>query len=524
MNRDLESGDLHLFAQMPFPCFIYDIATLALVDANPATELTYGYTRAELAGMPIARLLRADQRPRFEAMLAARAAGVAVDEGLPWVHLTRSGEMLAVKVKVAELDWGGRRARVAFVTDVGAQRAARREIKTLTQCIESASDMVVITAAEANAAGERPIVYVNRAFEQRTGYPRAEALGRDPRFLCGAGTDPEVRRRIREALVAWQPINVELLNYTRSGEPYWAELTLTPVSDEGGWFHAWFAVERDVSARRRAQQALTVQNVELEAQVGARTRELQKTVRDLESFSHSVSHDLQNPLSGVRGFVELLQAKHGATLPADAARMLTLIGRSADHMQQVIHDLLALSRIQRMEPRPVSVDLAALCQPVLSAWREGHPGAAVTLALPPGLTVHADLQLLRVVFENLVGNALKYSARRAQPRVRVESRTCDGGLVVSVTDNGAGFDAAAAHQLFTPFRRLHGEREFEGTGIGLAIVAQAVERLGGWVWAEARPDEGARFHLFLPAASTRINPAPTGAASPGESSDERSSE
>jgi signal transduction histidine kinase len=179
--------------------------------------------------------------------------------------------------------------------------------------------------------------------------------------------------------------------------------------------------------------------------------------------------------------------------------MLGLIRRSAEQMHRIILDLLSLGRVQRMELRPVSVSLAALCQPLIDALGRTQPQPQVHWVLPAGVTVVADLQLLSLVFERLLGNACKYSAHVSAACIEVRSRLCPGGQVLTVADNGVGFDAAAAHALFMPFQRLHSQAEFEGTGIGLAIVARAVERLQGWVWAESPQGQGARLHIFLPA-------------------------
>jgi signal transduction histidine kinase len=183
----------------------------------------------------------------------------------------------------------------------------------------------------------------------------------------------------------------------------------------------------------------------------------------------------------------------------DGRRMLGLIRRSADQMHCIIEDLLSLGRVSRMVLRPGTVDVAALCGPRIDALQSAQPERRVQWVMPEHTPVHADLQLLGVVLEQLLGNAWKYSARAPAARIEVLVRPCAAGQVLTVADNGVGFDAAAAQALFTPFQRLHSQADFEGTGIGLAIVARAVHRLRGWVWADALPGQGARVHVFLPA-------------------------
>lgn len=494
-----DSAYRQLYLQMPLPCWVYDKQTRAILDANPVAERLYGYSRAELLALDIGVLGSPAEAERMRALRAAQAVGEPFNEEGEWLHRTRAGVDLAVRVHVADVVWAGREARVVFATDVTQQRAAATETKLLYECLESANDMIVVTQAEADAHGARPIVYVNASVERRTGYARDELLGSDPRLLQGPDTDPATVQRIRDALEQWQPVTVELLNYTRAGEPYWVEMTISPVADESGWYHYWFSVERDVTERKRAEQALAARQDELEARVSARTKDLQHTVRDLEFFNRAVSHDLRNPLDGVRGFVELLAQRHGPAMNDDGRRMLGLIRRSAENMHRIVEDLLSLGRVQHMAPRPVIVAVDEICEPLLVALQKKQPQRQVQWLLPAGVTVRADLQLLGLVFEQLLDNAWKFSARVALARIEVSARPCAGGVVLTVADNGVGFDTAAAHALFKPFQRLLAQSEFEGTGIGLAIVARAVERLQGWAWADSAPGQGARCHVFLPA-------------------------
>lgn len=512
-----DRGLRQVIATLPIPCWIYDVASRAFLEVNAAAERAYGYSRQEFLAMTQGDIRRPAEAARLEAFLDARARGEVVDDRGHWVHRAKGGQEFAVSIEATDVCWGARLARMVFVTDITAQRAAAVETKLLYECLESANDVIVVTAAERDAAGDHPILYVNRAFEQRTGYARAEVVGRDARLLQGPATEFAAVARLSRALAAWEPVTVELINYTRAGEPYWVEMAITPVADERGWYHYWFAVERDITERKRTEQSLAEANIELEQRVVDRTRELQRTVHDLEGFNRMVSHDLQNPLNGVRGFAEMLQLKHGGALPADASRMLEMIRRSADQMHHTIEDLLSLSRIGSMQPRPVPADLSDLCTPMITSLRGKRPQREVHFQVRQSTPLHADLQLLRLAFGHLLDNAWKYTGKAAQAAISVSACTCPGGVVVTVQDNGMGFDAATAQGLFDPFKRLRGSSGIEGTGIGLAIVARAVDRLGGWVWAEAQVGHGARFHVFLPDGARAEYDLPTlpGALSDG---------
>jgi PAS domain S-box-containing protein len=510
------------FMQLPLPCWVYDAASLAFLEVNPAAERIYGYTRQQFLEMTLTDLRNAAEAERLRLLLVARERGEAVGNATHWLHLTRSGQEVAVTVEAVDFPCGERRARMVFVTDISRQHSVQIEKKLLYECLETAGDMIVVTAADADAAGDHPILYVNRAFEQRTGYCRAEVIGRDARLLQGPATDRAAVARIGRALRAWQSVTVELINYTRDSVPYWVEMTITPVADERGWFHYWFSVERDITERKQQAQHLRGQALELERLVQERTRELQHTVHELEAFGRTVSHDLQNPLNGVRGFVELMALKHTAALPADASRMLGLIKRSADHMHHIVEQMLLLNRISRMQPRAVSVDLAALCRTLLVERERLAADIQPTLAprlqveLAEGLELQADLPLLSLVLQCLFDNACKFSAPAA-PVIHVRARAVKGGLVLSVGDQGMGFDATDAHALFKPFQRLDSARALPGLGTGLAKAARASHRLGGWLWAESHAGQGACFHLFLPqhAPVAALTFKPTGAIDGG---------
>lgn len=245
------------FMGLPLPCWVYDLQSRAFLEVNPAPERTYGYTRQEFLTMMLADIRRPAEALRLDRLIDARARGESVSDAQHWMHRTRDGQELAVNVQGIDFPCGERSARMVFVTDITLQHATTIENKLLCECLETAGDLIVVTAADPDAAGNHPILYVNRAFEQRTGFTKAEVSGRDPRLLQGPGTDRAQVARISRAMAAWQSVTVELLNYTRSGTPFWVEMTITPVVDEGGWFHYWFSVERDITERKASQQRLS---------------------------------------------------------------------------------------------------------------------------------------------------------------------------------------------------------------------------------------------------------------------------
>lgn len=237
---------------------------------------------------------------------------------------------------------------------------------------------------------------------------------------------------------------------------------------------------------------------DLERRVAHRTRDLQAANAELQAFSSIVSHDLRTPLGAIGGFVQVLTEKFGALLPPQGQRYLGIIERNTAVMGQLIEDLLTFARTsqQGLALRPVELgDLARRC---VESFREEIDRRGVTVLVGPLATCRGDPALLSQVLSNLVGNALKYSRNQPHATIEIGCRRVNAEYVVFVKDNGIGFDMDDAQKLFAPFVRLHQADAFEGTGIGLAIVRQIVERHGGRTWAEARPGQGACISFTLP--------------------------
>jgi PAS domain S-box-containing protein len=272
-----------------------------------------------------------------------------------------------------------------------------------------------------------------------------------------------------------------------------------PDSANAGGRTRWFSAIQDVTERKLAEEEVRVLNANLERRVAERTAELEAANKELEAFDYSISHDLRAPLNRIEGFSAMLGEQYGDKLDARGQDLLLRIAGAGRSMGQLVADLFALSTAARGELWRSSVDMAALAESIVAALRKSEPQRDVIFEAPAGLKARADAGLLRVVLENLLGNAWKFTKMRTPARVEIGCRENEGERVFFVRDNGAGFDAANAEKLFTPFQRLHSRSEFEGTGIGLATVQRIVRRHGGRVWAEAAVDRGATFYFTLSA-------------------------
>jgi light-regulated signal transduction histidine kinase (bacteriophytochrome) len=241
------------------------------------------------------------------------------------------------------------------------------------------------------------------------------------------------------------------------------------------------AAIRDITERKRTENALKL------------------ALKELESFSYSVAHDLRAPLRGMNGFAQILLDTYGSKLDDDGMDCLNEIRSNAVRMGALIDALLSLSQVTRSELRPDRVDLGALVRTVAADYARAEPGRSVRVVVSEGLSANADPRLARTLIENLVANAWKFTSRAAAPRIEFGARDDDGGRTFFLRDNGAGFDMAHAARLFGAFQRLHTVGEFPGTGIGLATAQRIVQRHGGRIWAEGAVGEGATFFFTLPA-------------------------
>jgi light-regulated signal transduction histidine kinase (bacteriophytochrome) len=235
---------------------------------------------------------------------------------------------------------------------------------------------------------------------------------------------------------------------------------------------------------------------ELEQKVAERTLSLQSALREQESFSYSVSHDLRAPLRHINGYLAILLHDYGNLLPSEAHGLIGRSRTASNRMGKLIDDLLELSRISRAKLEKKTVNLSQVATSICDALQDEEPDRKVEFRISRGLTARGDKSLLMQMMVNLLGNAWKYSATNPSPRIEFGKEVVAGQEIFYVKDNGVGFDMAFSDKLFGAFQRLHGS-EFEGTGIGLATVKSIVDRHRGKIWAESKPGEGATFYFSL---------------------------
>jgi PAS domain S-box-containing protein len=328
---------------------------------------------------------------------------------------------------------------------------------------------------------------------QLLGYKREALL--EQRFETICDRVDEVRAILDKQCGESGRCIIETQLIAKNGEHLDMEIVFSPVAlDEIQYF---IAVARDNSERKRSEEQIHQLNATLEQRVTARTEELQETNSALEAFTYSVSHDLRAPLRSINGFSQILMEDYSASLDDEGKKFLQRIKNASVQMAQLIDGLLEISRAGRSGLHPVHVDLSALAQEIASEILETQPDRSVRWEIDPGLQVTADAVLMRTVLNNLLQNAWKFTARNPDAIIRLGQTSGQNQVVYYVQDNGVGFEMEFADRLFRPFQRLHSGSQFEGTGVGLAIVARIIHRHGGKIWAEAAQGKGASFYFTL---------------------------
>lgn len=362
-----------------------------------------------------------------------------------------------------------------------------RDLDFLLRALDQSNDGVLITDADLRAPGPR-ILYVNGAYERISGYAAVELVGASPRVLQGRETDRALLDGLKAALGRGESFHGETWNYRKDGTPYRVEWDIAPVRDIAGAVTAYISIQRDVTARFEAEEALR--------RTTAALRASNDRLRDLGGV---LSHDLQEPLTVVRGYLELLRLRHGAALGEDVRYIDTAIA-GADRMTARIRGLLA--EALRSDAMAEPVDLEAVVRGALDDLAPALAEAAAEVTVDALPAVLALPQELGEVFHNLVSNAVKY--RRDDRPLRIGISGCrmhDALVQVAVSDTGRGIAPEDHERIFAPgARALASPDGAAGHGFGLAFVRRAVERCGGKVTVHSRPGRGATFVLTLPAA------------------------
>lgn len=459
------------------------------IDANASACRMLGYTRGELVGLHAKDIVTQTEVAHIETALEMIKASSAYHR--EWQFRRKDGSVFLADVMATMMPDGNLLGMVRDITERRRTETAfaASELR-YRRLFESAKDGILILDAETGM-----VVDVNPFLITTLGFSHEEFLSKaiwELGFFKDIWANAEKFAELKDKeYVRYEHLPLE----TSTGQRIEVEFVSNVYLVEGK--KVIQCNVRDVTARREAEESLCQLNANLEQRVIQRTAQLEAANKDLESFSYSVSHDLRAPLRAISGFSRIVLEDHSAGMDGDGLRYLNLVEKSAQQMGQLIDDLLTFSRTGRQALNVQPVITADVVNAALDDLKTMQENRRVNINVGDLADCEADPSLLRQVWLNLLSNALKYT-RKCDPAVITIGSRREGGMdVYFVRDNGAGFDMKYADKLFGVFQRLHLTDDYEGTGVGLALVQRIVQRHGGKVWAEAKLNLGATFRFTL---------------------------
>jgi PAS domain S-box-containing protein len=389
-------------------------------------------------------------------------------------------------------------ATVAQIGNSIARLRAEAALRESRQMLQSVLD--TIPARVFWKDRESRFLGCNQPFARDAGFlSPADLIGRDDYQMGWAEQAALYRSDDKEVIESGrEKIGYEEPQTQVDGKQIWLRTSKVPLRDPEGRVRGVLGTYEDITKQKRAEEEIRLLNWELEQRVKQRTAQLEAANQELEAFSYSISHDLRAPLRTIDGFTRILEEDYGTGLDAEGKRLCSVIRHSTTRMNSLIDDLLAFSRLSRTEMDCISADMGMMVQAVYEELVPPENRARIDFIAEPLPRVTCDPILLRQVWINLISNAVKFSLPREKARIEIGSQSTPEEDTFSIRDNGAGFNMQFSDRLFGVFQRLHSESEFEGTGVGLAIVQRVIHRHGGRIWAKGEVDKGAVFYFTLP--------------------------
>jgi PAS domain S-box-containing protein len=479
-----------MFKAIPDAVMFADVQRRIVLN-NPSVHRMFGYSDRELLGNTTEMLYADPQDFIAQGKARFRAGNEASHQPYEMRYKKRDGtvfwtETLGAQVKDAH---GTHIGFIGIFRDITERKRAETDLRSKERAIAASINGMAFSDLHG------VITYANEAFVSMWGYRRAdEVVGLTIPDLL---QNPDDAAPVLQQLSQQGGWNGELVARRTNGSAFYILVSATLIRDAAGQPSQLMASFLDITARKHAEDTIRALNAELEQRVRDRTAELETANRELESFSYSVSHDLRAPLRSIDGFALILTEDYQAQMDDSARSHLARIRKASQHMGVLIDDMLKLSRMSRAEMRRQKTDLSGLAREIVTELERAEPERRVTVTITPSLQAECDTELLRVVLQNLLSNAWKYSRRTAQAQIEFGETAYEGARCLFVRDNGAGFDMQYAKKLFTPFQRLHSAKDFEGIGVGLATVARIVHRHHGRIWAQAEIGHGATFYFTL---------------------------
>ncbi|HVE56140.1 MAG TPA: PAS domain S-box protein [Pyrinomonadaceae bacterium] len=481
---------------------ILDLETRKITDVNLFLIELLGYTREEFLGRELWEIgLLKDEKASIAAFRELAENHYIRYDDLPLE--SKNGEKREVEFVSNVYTENNRQVIQCNVRDITERMKAEAHLNQLNLEIErqaAAFDSLLSSISDMTFTFDRELRfrYANRSVEVLYGKKLKELNGQNF-FDLGFPEDltAKIRQDLQQAFETGQPVKGEAQFPNVAGEIGFYEYIFNPVVSADGSVELIVGSARDVAERKQAEEIINKLNETLEQRVVERTAKLEIANKELEAFSYSVSHDLRAPLRAIDGFSRALLEDYAGQIDEVGQDYLERVCEASANMEQLIDDLLNLSRLSRSEMSFGSVNLSAIAREIADKLHKNQPERKVEFKITEHLIVTGDNRLLRIALQNLFDNAWKFTSKQAQSTIAFGQIGKDEKSEFFVRDDGAGFDMDFADNLFGVFQRLHSEEEFEGTGIGLVIVQRIIHRHGGTIRAEGKIDEGATFYFTI---------------------------
>jgi PAS domain S-box-containing protein len=462
---------------------------------NLGAERLFGYSANEMVGSSIKRLIPSDRQEEEMHIINRIKNGESI-EHFETLRVAKDGHLVDISVTVSPIkDKTGKIVGASKVArDITERKQAEKALYESEKQFRTMVNAIPQLAWIAHADGF--IFWYNQRWFDYTGTTSEQMEGWGWQRVHDRDQLPKVMEGWKGAIASGQPFDMEFPLRAADGHYGWFLTRVFPLKDDAGQVVRWFGTNTDVSQKREAEEVIRQLNTSLEQRVAERTAELEAANKELEAFSYSVSHDLRAPLRAVDGFSQAVLEDYGSQLPPEGQRDLQTIREGAQRMGTLIDDLLTFSRLSRTPLNKQTVNTDKLVRDVIDDVESERHERQIDIRvgkLPPS---QGDPALLKQVWINLISNAVKYTRHRNPAVIEIGCKV-EQENVYFVRDNGAGFDMKYAHKLFGVFQRLHRADQFEGTGVGLAIVQRVIHRHSGRVWAEAAVNQGATFNFTL---------------------------